>query len=72
MKNEKIVWNGQVFSGSEKDTPKWLSDAILVAHTVWFDSAWNMRVTTKDGVKTCKVGDTIVNGKNGLDVIHHA
>lgn len=68
---EAYKWNGNVLAGTEKGTPKWISDSILITHKIWFDAAWNMKVDTADGIKTCEVDDYIIKTKDGLGIIKH-
>lgn len=69
---EAYRWNGNVLAGSEKGTPKWIGDAILITHSIWFDAAWNMKVDTKSGMKMCNVDDYIIKRNDvSLDVIPH-
>ena len=69
---EAYKWNGNVLAGSEKGTPKWIGDAILITHRIWFDAAWNMKVDTNDGMKMCNVDDYIIKRLDGsLDVVSH-
>lgn len=69
---DAFKWNGNVLAGSEKGTPKWLGDAILITHKIWFDASWNMKVDTGDGMRICNIDDYIIRYPGGeLDIIPH-
>lgn len=69
---EAFKWNGNVLAGTEKGTPQWLNDAVLITHKVWFDAAWNMKVETAEGMRICNVDDYIVRSNDGsLNIIAH-
>ena len=69
---EAFKWNGNVLAGSEKGTPQWVTDEILLTHRIWFDAAWNMKVDTASGMRVCEVDGYIVKNHDGsLDVLGH-
>jgi len=69
---EAFKWTGEVLVGDEERTPSWVKDAIWLSHTIWFDSAWNMKVRTSSGEETyVKPCDYLIKDTNGIKVMAH-